>query len=82
MIKAVGFEFRYASNQTEACYYGWPGKSTILRIAAHKNDRGMVSGVGKVVSRLTLTSQSTKVKSLGAMETIVALAIGRYFLRS
>lgn len=81
MIKAAGFEFRYASFRSEACYYGWPERTTLLRIAAHSHDKG-VNGLGKIVSRLTLNSQSIKFKSPDTMERIIALAIGHYFLRS
>lgn len=80
-LKSVGFEFRYSSMKSEACYYGWPDRQELLRIAAHSHDND-VRGLGKVVSRLTLNRQSIKFKSPESMEHVIALAIGHYFLKS
>lgn len=82
MIKAAGFVLRYASMQSEACYYGWPGRTGMLRIAAHKGGKrsdGM--GRGPVWARLTIYPDHGR-KNLLKIEHATAMAIGFYFLRA
>ena len=86
-IKAAGFEFCESSMKTEACYYRWPGKTTLLRVAAHRSDSRNKGIVGKTVSRLTFTgNHGTKPDKIRIsdekVDQMIAQAIGWYFLRS
>lgn len=52
LLLKTGFVFRYQSMKTEARYYNWPGdEHNVIRVAAHKHDRGM-PGLGRVVVRV------------------------------
>jgi hypothetical protein len=75
LLKAAGFEFRYASMKSEACYYGLPGVPDLIRIAAHKHDRG-IAGMGKIIARITYSDRSAKpIVSEAHVHNTVATAI-------
>jgi len=80
LLCEAGFEFRYSSMKSEACYYGLPTVPDLIRIAAHKHDRG-VAGLGKIVSRITFAAQKAGISELHVRNT-VANGIGWYVLRS
>lgn len=86
MLKRAGFEFHCASMKTEACYYCWPGKKSLLRVAAHsKKERppGLSHVAAKVTFNGTCLSEPGFMRVADhKVETMVALAIGRYFLKA
>ncbi len=86
MLRAAGFIFVNVSMKTEACYYRWPDRPHLLRIAAHRLKNPPI-GLGPVVSKITFNG--THVDRPGMMkiadpkvDAVVEQAIGRYFLRS
>lgn len=86
MLKAVGFERVTTSMRSEACYYRLPSRHGVLRIAAHGSSSGMI-GLDHIVSRLTFKGSSfdapgTMVLSEDKFQTMVAIALGQYMLRS
>lgn len=88
LLKGAGFEFRNSSRKTEACYYGWPGNENLLRVGAHGIRRGERNEkLGNVVATVTFNGNchdapGTIRISLRKAETMVASAIGFYFLKS
>lgn len=87
MLRDAGFELRYVSMKTEACYYGLPGRTSLLRVATHGyggggNKRGPTTPVAA-----KLTFNGCQGDQPGHMrlaeqkfETMVASAIGCYML--
>jgi hypothetical protein len=88
MLKAAGFELRFVSSQSEACYFAWPGKSALIRVASHsQRGKSPLGLVGNVIDR-SLTFTPEKFAKPGHMRlsdeafvTKVALAIGCYLIR-
>lgn len=83
MLKGAGFVLHCASRRSEACYYKWPGREELLRVAARSKDE--VDGLGNVVARITfdgtcLTGPGLMRISDDKIEQVVAAGIGRYFL--
>ncbi len=86
MLRAAGFVLSCVSQKTEACYYRWPDRHHLIRIAAHRY-RGPVAGLGQVVSKITFNGTHHDPPGLMKISdekvgTIVEQAIGQYFLRS
>jgi len=87
LLKAIGFELANVSMDSEACYYRWPGRTELLRIAAH-GSKGAPIGIGwPVVSLLTFRGTHKDKPDHMALadekfDQMVAQAIGWYFLRS
>ena len=85
LLKQAGFEFRYCSLKSEACYYGWPGHTELLRIGGHRHTGPRRGKSTNVVSKLTFRADApdgTSMKiSLVKVEVQVAQAIGFYFMR-
>lgn len=83
LVKRCGFELRYASSRSEACYYGWPGHRGVIRVAAHKH-RGPWIGLPPVVTTLTFRSDNGHGQCKITPQKFyneVARAIGMYFLK-
>jgi hypothetical protein len=78
LLKRVGFEHRYTSMQSEACYYGLPGRREVVRIAGHRYG-GAEYGLAPVVTCLTITA--SKEWSEVQICNLTASAIGSYLLR-
>lgn len=84
-LRRAGFELAYVSMKSEACYFCWPGRTDLLRVAAHKRDNRPL-GLGRVVSRLTFHASSGRVPghmrvSPEKVRAMIALAVGEYFMR-
>jgi hypothetical protein len=88
ILKAAGFELRYTSMKSEACYYGWPGRPDVLRVAAHRHgheDRWQMP----VAATLTFNAANFRERKSGIphlsrthlMERL-ATAVGKYMLRT
>ena len=86
LLRLAGFEFRHASRTTEACYYGWPGRSELIRVAAHAFG-GAVQGKADVIAKITYGTDmpqgrgATVKISMQSADRRVAEAIGHYFLK-
>lgn len=76
-LKQIGFEHRYTSRKSEACYYGMPGKESVLRVAAHRYG-GQEWGMMPVIECLTFTAR--QYAEIQVAERTAA-AVGHYFLR-
>lgn len=88
MLKTAGFELRYVSMKSEACYYSWPGRDEVIRIATHRqNGPPRIVNNYKMVAKLTFSGTNlirrgdTAVRE-DKLRTMVAVAIGTYFLRA
>lgn len=86
MLKAAGFLFHGSSMKTEACYYRYPGKKSLLRVARHRKDR-TPSGLDHVAGRVTfngnvLTGPDEMRIADEKVTAMVAMAIGQYFLNA
>ena len=87
MIKSAGFILDSVSMKTETCYYRLPDRSQLLRISNHSYRRNRNLGFDNVVAKITFSGCHLdpfgKMKILDSkMESMVAGAIGRYFLNS
>ena len=85
MVKQAGFVHHKTSMKTEACYYRWPDRGDLLRIATHA--KGGDPAQGKIVSRITFNGGLYEPPGMmkiadQKVESTVASAIGRYFLAS
>jgi hypothetical protein len=83
LLLKAGYVFKYQSMKTEARYYCLLGHEyNVIRVAAHKHDRGM-PGMGRVVCRITFSAAATPSYGFSHqhVENIVATAIGMYCLR-
>lgn len=82
MLRAAGFVLANASRSSEACYYAFPGRVGLLRVAAHGSS-GPVHRDSRqpVAARLTF-SPNIRPRSPEGMEKLVALVIGKFFLRT
>ena len=90
-LKEAGFVLAYSSDSSEACYYRWPDRPEVLRVAAHRFKKGKGykrdDGAARVASVLTfnhhLSDAPGKMKiAEEKIESMIASAIGRYFLAS
>lgn len=58
ILKSVGFVLKYVSMKSEACYYAWPGRHEVVRIATHRfgKNHGRVRDINGqvVVAKITL----------------------------
>ncbi len=79
LLKAVGFEHRWSSLKSEACYYALPGQVEVLRVAAHRYG-GAEFGMAKVAVCLTLTASVNWGEP--KLHDMTAWAIGVYYLRT
>ena len=85
LLKSAGFELACTSMRSEACYYKWPGRPGVIRIASHKFSGGMV-GLDHVLACLTFPPYKFAkepdhiIVSRDKVRTMVAIAIGRFFL--
>lgn len=55
LLRRLGFEHRYSSMKSEACYYGQPGRTEVIRIASHgrKHKRRNGGCAGRVAATIT-----------------------------
>ena len=78
LLKRIGFELRWTSMKSEACYYALPGHVEVLRVAGHRYG-GQEWGLMPVITCLTITASKewpeTKIYEM------TARAIGYYQLR-
>lgn len=90
LLKGAGFEHRWTSMQSEAVYYGWPGRDQLLRVAAHRHRREERRGNGgRTVAKVTFSPEHFRERRSGLcvlsrprLLRPVEAAIGRYFLVS
>ena len=88
LLKRVGFIHHQTSMKTEAVYYRWPDRPHLIRVAEHGRQRARTrTSHGWVVAAVTFRGRHTDragTISMGEnkVESIIALAIGQYFLRS
>lgn len=80
-LRQAGFHLVTRSRGSEACYYALGERKSLLRVAAHRMGRRETFELmtGPVAANLTF-GENTGVKSMLAVETMVAAAIGRYLL--
>jgi len=84
-LQRTGFSLQKVSRVTEARYYEWPGCCGLLRLAGHRlND--VPIGHSPVISKLTFGSSGGLPGELRisdeAVGNMVAMAIGRFFMRA
>lgn len=79
-LKRAGFELAYASMKSEACYYRFPGRDGVIRVAAHRYGGAADYAVTLPVFACLTFGRQMRPRSDAALETVVALAVGRYFL--
>jgi hypothetical protein len=87
LLKAAGFVHVWTSMKSEAAYYRWPDRSAVIRVAAHKFQRGNNERQNHPIAT-TLTFNDGK-DALGRMSItdervrmMTAAAIGLYFMKS
>lgn len=85
LMKMAGFILHCPSRKTEACYYKLPGRTSLIRVAAHAKTKSLISR--DVVASLTFVG--THLMDTGHMrlrrdqfEKMVHLAVGRYMIKS
>ena len=85
LLKLAGFVLHRPSRYTEACYYKFPGRSALLRVATHAKRKSIISG--DVIEAITfrgthLTGPTTMRLHSHKFELIIWRAIGRYMINS
>ena len=85
-LKEIGFVLTDVSDKTEATYFKYPGRYGVLRVAAHRQRRQTI-GLDRIVAKLTFhgnrfAGADILVCNPDKIDTMIALAIGQYFLRS
>jgi hypothetical protein len=81
-LKAAGFVHHYTSMKSEACYYRYPGRNCLIRIATHAGSRAPKSLPAEslpTVARITF-GQTYNPKSWDAVDAQICRAVGRYFM--
>ena len=86
LLKDAGFVHYQTSMKTEACYYRWPDRPHLLRLASHSGGKTR-NGLGPVAAKLTFTGNvhsrpGTMRLAHEKFEQMVALAVGQYFIKS
>jgi hypothetical protein len=88
IVMAAGFQLRHRSLKSEACYYGFPGRQGLLRIAAHAGKAEIIDGQ-LIIAKLTFTYASPKAAQQQSLlltrdqlEAQTASAIGRFIIAS
>ena len=86
LVKMAGFVFDSASMKGEACYYKWPGKDYLLRIAAHRYTGPRSKKATKVIAKITFGSECAGYPGYSTISyekarEMVARGIGQYLLR-
>lgn len=85
MLRDAGFERASVSLKSEATYWRWPDRQGVLRVSSHKFSGGL-AGLNRVVARLTFRGgyghRHRVCMSDERFEDMVAMAIGRYLLKS
>ena len=84
LLKKVGFILDYTSMKTEACYYRYPEKWGLIRVAAHKV-RAQPVGLGPIVAKITFNVNIHDTPGMMRIadekfQNTVAVVIGRYFI--
>ena len=79
-LKVMGFTLRYTSMKSEACYYGHPCSIAVIRVAAHRFGRTEARTLTMPVATCTTFPEKSGPRCMEAADTIIALAVGRYFL--
>ena len=86
LLRLAGFVLHCASRKTEACYYKWPGRKALIRVATHgKSKRAQISS--DVVAALTFKGRhcddpNTMRLHSQKFELMVWQAIGRYMIKA
>lgn len=85
LLKLAGLVLHCPSRKTEACYYKWPGRASLIRVAAHSKGKSIISK-DVVVS---LTFKGSHLEGPNKMrlhphkfEMRVWQAIGQYMIKS
>jgi hypothetical protein len=88
ILLRAGFQLRHRSLKSEACYYVWPDRRGLLRIAAHAG-RGEVIDGQPIIAKLTFGYASPRdaqkqslVLTMDQLEAQTAAAIGRFMIAS
>ena len=81
-LRRAGFRLVHASMRSEACYYGLPGRDGLLRVAAHRFSGGERQRTADPVHACLTFQANGLPQSEEKLETMVALAVGRFVLRS
>ena len=83
LVKKAGFILHENSMQSEACYYRYPGKSGLLRIAAHRYSRtqSRLNPAKNVICCLTFGETYTA-KCKGSVDAKIMMAVGKFFLNA
>lgn len=85
LLKLAGFVLHCPSRYTEACYYKWPGRVALLRVATHAKRKSIISGhvIEAITFRGTHLTGPTEMRLHShKFELIVWRAIGRYMIKS
>lgn len=86
MLRCAGFEHRYTSMKSEATYYGWPGRSAVIRVACHRASRSELNGV-PILATITFNARNFKTDAAGVVLVprsyairLIEQAVGKYML--
>lgn len=80
-LKAAGFVHHYTSMKSEACYYRYPGRDCLIRVAVHGSRAPTTLPAGSLPTVARITFGSTyNPKSWDAVDSQIYRAVGRYFM--
>lgn len=79
-LKEVGFVHAYSSMKSEACYYKMKDVGGVMRVAVHKFNRTKDKAIESPVRSCLTFGDSIDIRSQGALDTMIANAVGRYIM--
>ena len=80
-LKLAGFVHNHTSMKSEACYYRYPGRNCLIRIATHAGStpKNLPCDSLPTVARITF-GKTYNPKSWDAVDAQIFRAVGRYFM--
>ena len=79
-LRMCGFEHVYSSRKSEACYYRFANKTSVIRVATHRyNGKNELSVQQPVASCLTFGANCNP-QNQEALDSLIEHAVGRYLL--
>lgn len=90
LLKHAGFVLAFPSLKSEACYYTYPGRIGLIRIAAHKHNkthRNYSWGQKKLITKITFRTSKGNRDGItpfnaNSLFTHIQVPIGKFFLLS
>jgi hypothetical protein len=78
-LKSMGFEFAFSSMRSEACYYGFPGLTGVIRVGLHRQSRREAATFKKPLIT-SIVFNRLQVKCIEEIYVLIWQATGRYFM--